>query len=249
MRLSGQIPKHQVRNGRHLDKKYRDNLTTLQSLFLIQELDSAKHLLAYGIQTMRNAAFIDTAQDPILTMLSIGVEKQFKLALGLLNVEDNGEWLPSKRLKDEYGHDLIKMDRVLRKEINSRLENATHRSYVEEALTTLHNDPVWIPFLKSLSRYGKSGRFYYIDALADSPQLEESPKSYWEKAEKVALATDPELKILFNQMVNDFSTPNAFNERLNSRLADSIQRWWDLVKISAIQGVFGDRAKSLGHQM
>ena len=64
---------------------------------------------------MRNAAFIDTAQDPILTMLSIGVEKQFKLALGLLNVEDNGEWLPSKRLKDEYGHDLIKMDRVLRK--------------------------------------------------------------------------------------------------------------------------------------
>ena len=60
-----------------------DDLSVLQGLNFLQESDSAKHLLAYGIRALRTAAFIETTRDPIMTMLSIGVEKMLKIGLGL----------------------------------------------------------------------------------------------------------------------------------------------------------------------
>ena len=58
-----------------MKSRYDDELTMQQSLNLEQESDSAKHLLSYGVRTLRTAAFIETTRDPIMTMLSIGVEK------------------------------------------------------------------------------------------------------------------------------------------------------------------------------
>ena len=72
-----------------MPNRYDDDLSMLQGLNLIQETDSAKHLLAYGIRALRTAAFIEMTRDPIMTMLSIGVEKALKLGLGLLHVEEN----------------------------------------------------------------------------------------------------------------------------------------------------------------
>ena len=96
-------------------------------MHLIQESDSAKHLLAYGIRALRTAAFIETTRDPIMTMLSIGVEKMLKLGLGLVHVEDNRVWLPARVLKYDYRHDLIKMEALLRESIRNNVDRATHR--------------------------------------------------------------------------------------------------------------------------
>ena len=90
---------------------YEDDLTMLQGIQLIQESDSAKHLLAYGIRALRTAAFIETTRDPIMTMLSIGVEKALKLGLGLNHLAATRSWLPLAVLKNDYRHDLIKMGR------------------------------------------------------------------------------------------------------------------------------------------
>jgi hypothetical protein len=54
--------------------RYDDELSQFQEINLIQESDSAKHLLVYGTHALRAAAFIEPARDPIMTMLSIGVE-------------------------------------------------------------------------------------------------------------------------------------------------------------------------------
>lgn len=105
-----------------MKSRYDDELTRQQSLNLEQESDSAKHLLAYGVRTLRTAAFIETTRDPIMTMLSIGAEKLLKLSLGLLHVEDNRQWLPLEVLKNEYRHDLIKMERLLREAIQERTD-------------------------------------------------------------------------------------------------------------------------------
>lgn len=87
-----------------------DGLTVPQGLQLIQESDSAKHLLAYGLRALRTAAFIETTRDPIMTMLSIGVEKMLKLGLGLNHLAATRCWLPLVVLKNEYRHDLLKME-------------------------------------------------------------------------------------------------------------------------------------------
>lgn len=230
-----------------MKSRYDDELTRQQSLNLEQESDSAKHLLAYGVRTLRTAAFIETTRDPIMTMLSIGVEKLLKLSLGLLHVEDNRQWLPLEVLKNEYRHDLIKMERLLREAIQEQSDRATHRYYVDQALTAVENDAVWSPLIAALNRYGKEGRFYYLDALAENPQSEESPQSYWDAAERAALQAEPDLNNLFNRMISDFSLSDEFYQRLNARVADSLEKWWNLVAMAAVQGVLGERGKAWGH--
>ena len=214
---------------------------------LEQESDSAKHLLAYGVRTLRTAAFIETTRDPIMTMLSIGAEKLLKVALGLLHVEDHRQWLPLQVLKNEYRHDLVKMEELLRETIRVRADRATHRFYVDQALITIDGDAVWRPLVAALNRYGQEGRFYYLDALADNPQREESPQSFWDAAERAALESDADLNMLFTRMMSDHSLSDEFYQRLNARVADSLERWWDLVAMAAVQGVLGERGKAWGH--
>ncbi|MFS0852551.1 hypothetical protein [Microbacterium sp. 179-I 3D4 NHS] len=231
-----------------MPNRYGDELSMLQEIHLSQESDSAKHLIAYGVHALRTAAFIETTRDPIMTMLSIGVEKTLKLSLGLRNVEDTGTWLPARILKNEYRHDLIKMEQLLREVIRANLEHATHRSFVDEALAAVDADPVWPHLVAALNRYGQEGRFYNLDALADNPQREESPSTYWDVAERAALDDDDDLHALFQQMLEDFSLSAEFYKRLNVRMADSLRRFRDLVGLAAVQGVLGERAKAWGHE-
>lgn len=224
-----------------------DDLSMLQGMNLIQESDSAKHLLAYGIQALRTAAFIETTRDPIMTMLSIGVEKMLKLGLGLAHVADTRVWLPASVLKNEYRHDLIKMEALLREAIMHNVDRSTHRYWVDQALAAVDADPVWPPLVSALNRYGQEGRFYYLDALADNPQREESPSTFWDAAERVALEHEPELDDLFQRMLTDFSLSAEFYRKLNERMADSLQRFWDLVAMAAVQGALGKRGMGWGH--
>ena len=224
-----------------------DDLSVIQGMHLIQESDSAKHLLAYGIRALRTAAFIETTRDPIMTMLSIGVEKMLKLGLGLLHVEENRVWLPARVLKNDYRHDLINMEALLREAIRNNVDRATHRYYVDQALAAVDADPVWPPLVSALNRYGQEGRFYYLDALAENPQRVESPQTFWDAAERVALENEPELNDLFQRMLKDFSLSDEFYRNLNERMADSLQRFWDLEAMAAVQGVLGDRGKAWGH--
>ncbi len=230
-----------------MTNRYDDDLSVLQGIHLIQESDSAKHLLAYGTRALRSAAFIETTRDPIMTMLSIGVEKMLKLSLGLLHVEENRVWIPASVLKNEYRHDLVKMEKLLRNAIRRNTGRATHRSYVDQALTALDCDPVWPPLIAALNRYGQEGRFYYLDALAENPQRGESPSAFWDVAEQTALQNEATLNELFGAMLDDVSLSDEFAASLNNRIADSLQRFWDLVIMAGVQGVLGDRGKAWGH--
>jgi len=223
-----------------------DDLSRLQEINLIQESDSAKHLLAYGIRALRTAAFIETTRDPIMTMLSIGIEKMLKLGLGLLHVEDQGVWLSARVLKSDLRHDLIKMECLLREAIRNHRARATHVAFVDQALAEVDADPVWPSLVAALNRYGQEGRFYYLDALAENPQREESPQVFWDAAERVVLDNDEAISDLFQRMLSDFSLSDEFARSLNGRMADSLQRFWDLVTMSAVQGVLGTRGKAWG---
>lgn len=111
-----------------------------------------------------------TTRDPIMTMLSIAVEKLLKVAFGLLHIKDHRHWLPLHVLKNDYRHDLVRTEQLLRETIHDRADRATHRFYMDQALTVLESDPVWPPLIAALNRYGKDGRFYSLDALAENPQ-------------------------------------------------------------------------------
>ena len=55
-----------------------------RKLILLREIASASNLLSYGTKVLRDIEFIDSAQEAIMTTLSIGLEKLYKLSLGML---------------------------------------------------------------------------------------------------------------------------------------------------------------------
>ncbi|GAA1458008.1 hypothetical protein [Williamsia maris] len=52
-----------------------EGLDERQQLAFIAEIDSTRNLLAYGLRALRTDALIDNIQYPLLTVLSIGLDK------------------------------------------------------------------------------------------------------------------------------------------------------------------------------
>jgi hypothetical protein len=95
------------------------NLDRQQGFALIAEMTSTRNLLAYGIRVLRAGAFIETTRDPIMTMLSIGVEKLYKLTLGLASLDHDHKW-PSAAEMKAWGHRLVAMHEAVLTELRSR---------------------------------------------------------------------------------------------------------------------------------
>lgn len=223
-----------------------DGLTQHQGILLIQESDSAKHLLAYGLRALRLSAFHDTTRDPILSMLSIGVEKLLKVSLGLIHLDDHHEWPTQKTFRTVYRHDIVKMEQLLRDELRTRAGRATHRRYFDPLLAALDADPVWQPIVEALNRYGQQGRFYYLDALAGATHDDDSPEAYWDKVDTTARDADPELTRLFHAAAGSFALHDAFMAGLNKAAADSLQQWWSMIAMAGKQGLMGARGILIG---
>ena len=96
------------------------DLDRQQGFALIAEMTSTRNLLAYGIRVIRTGAFIETTRDPILTMLSIGVEKLYKLTLGLIALDCDHKW-PNAAAMKAWGHKLVSMHQAIMDELRTVL--------------------------------------------------------------------------------------------------------------------------------
>ena len=125
-------------------------------LALIAEMTSTRNLLAYGLRVIRADALTENNRDPILTMLSIGVEKLYKLTLGLAALDREGSW-PNAAKAKAWGHKLVPMYEAVMSELRSRTSDKS--PYVCGLVAEVEADPVVPPFITSLDMYGSNGRF------------------------------------------------------------------------------------------
>lgn len=203
-----------------------DGLNREQAFDFINEMTSARNLLAYGIKSLRDAPFIETTLDPILSLLSIGVEKHLKLILGVIGIDDTGGWPPFNAMK---GHDIVAMyDRVM---IAIRARTIDKSQFVQDQVAGVDADPVVPALMAVLDRYAREGRFYNLDRLAERTQKDDPPWSYWSKVELIAL-TDPAVQGRHTVAMADISNQDAWNEfhaALQGRVADALERFWTMV--------------------
>ncbi|WP_334122152.1 hypothetical protein [Glutamicibacter sp.] len=225
-----------------------ENLNRDQTFALISEMNSTRNLLAYGIRAMRTAAFVETTRDPIFTMLSIGVEKLYKLTLGLVDLEREGKW-PSKAQMKSHGHNLIEMHDAVFDELRKRTADKT--AYVRDLFTSVEEDFVVKPLIAALGRYGQSGRFYYLDVLGDSPQVWESPEEHWQRIED-AVMLEPAINALFNEAMKSISNNElweSFHDSVHERIALAIERLWEMVAVSARNRALGVAGTQFGFEV
>lgn len=227
-----------------------ENLGTQQAFALIEEMSSARNLLGYGTRVVRTAQFIDTTRDPILTMLSIGVEKLLKMALGLTILDETGAWPSRDVMRDEFRHGLLRMDAALREKLRDGIVGKEYEPYIRGVLEKVENDPVWPAVLAALDMYGQSGRFYFLDQLGSAPQNRDSPDGYWDAIEQAALA-NPVLRTQFDAALasGDSDEWDAFIVALNGTIADSVTRWWEMIAILGRHGVLGTSGKVFGFEV
>lgn len=203
-----------------------DGLSREQTFDFINEMTSARNLLAYGIKSLRDAPFIETTLDPILSLLSIGVEKHLKLILGVIGIDKTGGWPPFNAMK---GHDIVAMyDRVM----TAIRERTTDKSqFVRDHVAGVDADPVIPALMAVLERYAREGRFYNLDRLAERTQKDDPPWSYWSKVEAIALS-DQAVQVKYAAATADTSNQQAWDEfyaALQGRVADALDRFWAMV--------------------
>ncbi len=210
-------------------------------------MTSTRNLLSYGIRAFRTATFIENTRDPILTMLSIGVEKLYKLTLGLLTLQRDGSWPKAAKMK-EWGHSLIPMHRAIMDELRSR--TATRSEYLRGLVAQVDTDPVVPALIEALDLYGRMGRFYYLDLLGDDPQPV-SPDEAWQKIERIALA-DPDVSVLYQRavgQVNDNTAWDVAHRALNERIATSAERVWLMIAVCGRNRALGETGQLFGFEV
>ena len=129
-------------------------------------------------------------------------------------------------------------------------ESAAHERHgtagVHGLLDAVDHDPIWLKAATAMNAYGSQGRFYWLDALSGSPQLDDTPAGYWEKVFNTARDASPELTALFHQAFKSNEAHVEYMLRLNHAAADSIEQWWAMVTMAGTQGVFGERGRNWG---
>ena len=225
-----------------------DGLSSAQAIALIRETTAARNLLGYGLLALRRTRFVDTTRDPILTMLSIGTEKTFKMGLGLVNVATKQRWLSKDVLKNHYRHNLVLMDQTLREQLRERLDNATYPAVITPLLDAVDADPLWEPMVSMLDRYGREGRFYNLDALAECDQPDDDPEEYWNRVEQIAIEKAPAVAREWETFVRDYSNMDPFTAALNEAMASTVEAGWRMICMAGVQGVMGDRGKGWGFE-
>lgn len=223
------------------------DLDRQQGFALLAEMTSTRNLLAYGVRVIRTGAFIETTRDPILTMLSIGVEKLYKLTLGLVALDRDHKW-PSKSEMQKQGHKLVSMHSAVMNELHLRTANKSE--YVRERVAEVDNDPVIVPVIEALDAYGRMGRFYYLDELGDAPQPV-SPDETWQSIEQAALA-DPAVAALYQRamrVVGDNDSWDEFIRALHERIAAAVERIWIAVAVCGRNHALGETGGTFGFEV
>lgn len=221
------------------------NLNRQQGFALISEMTSTRNLLAYGIRAVRTGAFVETARDPILTMLSIGVEKLYKLTLGLISLDRDGAW-PAQEQMRTRGHNLDSMHAAVIHELRARTADKT--DYVRNLLAAVEEDPIVPPLIAMLGRYGQSGRFYYLDLLGDAPQQWDSPTEYWQLVEDVVVR-EPDVAAAFEAASNAVSNNDLWDHlhrTIHERIALALERLWEMIAICGRNHALGQTGSTFG---
>jgi hypothetical protein len=218
-----------------------------QEAAFVQEAVSARNLLGFSVKTIREAPFLETTLDPVLTMASIGVEKLHKLALGALEVDRAGTWLSKAQMR-RHGHHSLSMNRELMAELKSRADGST--PFVREAIEKATGSAVASPLLTALDIYGDQGRFYYLDLLGDSPQDWIGPLDAWAAIEGAAFQ-DPALAALRDESFGDLGNDQKFNTMLEASgasIAATLEAIWDAITVSGRNHLLGRCGEILGFE-
>lgn len=171
----------------------RSKLSSMQVLALNREAEAAVRLSQEGIEALRR---LDGANDFYhlpMQLLAQGFERLLKLTLALAELGVTGELPPSKRLRNDYRHDIVALtdavvDRVADKSAYAR------RPAVQDDLDFIRHDTHLRQMLAVLSTFGTWSRYYRLEEFLDPDGVDcqDDPDRAWEAVQTEILRRHPD---------------------------------------------------------
>ena len=161
-----------------------DRLSQQQSLALIEELETAKKLIEFGIIDLREQASEGFHHLP-LQLLAQGLERLLKLTYVLAVLEES-DGLPSIRDIKAFSHGLERIADQL-------VVLVAPKHGVQEDLEFIRSDGDLRSLLRLLSNFGQESRYHYLDALLDpsSARVDDDPRLQWSEFEDAFISRRP----------------------------------------------------------
>nr|WP_314843378.1 hypothetical protein [uncultured Microbacterium sp.] len=218
-------------------------LSTEQGFALISEAQSAQNLMRDAVAAISDMREPVVHSDAVFTLGSIGVEKTAKIFLGCASVEQQGAW-PSLATMKGWGHDIDQVVDRLLTTAAERQRDAVANGYVSTLIERIQSS-TFLPYLfATLSRYGRSGRFHYLDILATgSRSAFDAPAQYWDRLElEVAQG-------LGGAPAGGDAEFEVFLRRVSAAIAHELDVWWFVMHRLGVQGCFGELGKKCGWEI
>lgn len=216
-------------------------LTTAQKSALLFEAHAARQLLGHGCHLLTGSHGIDGKFDALATSWSIGVEKTLKVTLGLAALSRGEKW-PNGQT---FGHNLVHMNGRLLEHLNQWQRDASQSQWLTGLLAGVRDDPIWPPLLVVLDTYARSGRFVYLDRLAEVIEPPDEPRPLWHDVEMAALTVRPDLKQLLygSDPLAPVAEFNAGLLEMNCTITRSLTSWWFTITRVGLFNAYGPQSR------
>ncbi|AMY26180.1 hypothetical protein [Rhodococcoides fascians] len=220
-------------------------LNQAQALAFFEETTSARNLIAYALKVLRTRELGDEVRDPIFTMLSVGVEKMYKLTLGVSALNSTGAW-PSAKATKAWGHQISSMHDAIVSDLLNRC--AGNGPYVHGLVKEVTSDQLVRPVIDALDSYGRRGRFYHLDELGASTQSGASPRQAWRAIEGAAMKDGVVSELTRKAMENrdDSDLWARHHSAIHQRVALAVDHMQLMIAGSGRSGLLGDAGRALG---
>ena len=209
----------------------------LRSISLYQELE-------LGVETTKSALSLIQAIEPdrtpiflIFLVLSTGLERIFKVLLGLRMLTDQGRFLSENELRT-YGHDLCK----LKSDVLSQCfdEQKLNTQIEHEDYDFVSNDVLLNKLLEHLSEFAKKDRYVYMSRIADENATGKWLSHRWEEIESAIIPTDVAVESVVQ------GRQKQYKEEISTRLVICVERLLGALVRTITLGGMNGQANSAG---
>lgn len=214
-----------------------------QTFALLAESQSVQNLMRDAVAAIASLRHPLLQSDAIFTLGSIGVEKLAKIMLGCAELEISGQW-PSQSTMKAWGHDIDGLVEKLFTQAEENQPAAVATGYAATLIGRIRESTMLPLLFATLSRYGRSGRFHYLDILAtDNRSPFDPPADYWERLEQEAVDS------LGGYRAGSSEEFDALLGRVSATIANELDVWWFAMHRLGVQGCFGELGKKMGWEI
>jgi hypothetical protein len=209
----------------------------IQQISIIQELELSVETLKSALSIIQKIEHQKTPAFLIFLLLSTGLERLFKLIIGMRLLSDGGNFPTERELKKDYGHNLITLKRKL---LQLCFEEHPSVPIIRDDKEFLESNSVLNELLLHLSEFALRDRYVYMNRISNEESTGKWLSHRWDEIESKIVPQDEAIQMILKNKENEYK------EKISKNLVITIERLLGSVCRTITLGKMDGDSKSAG---